>query len=978
MGAGRHTGCENHCRWGTIVDNLLEDFNQSLHKGFIDRTIPHKGNFMPKLLINNKDENVLSTIINELYKCKSFTISVAFITESGLASLKSHLYDLNQKGIRGKIITSNYLGFNSPKMYKELLKLKNVDVRLTDVNGFHAKGYVFEHEHYASMIVGSSNLTSNALKVNYEHNILLSTQKNGDLVYNIKAQFDELWSKSIPLSDTWIQDYELIYDEQSLKNALHIAREKRVMQDNIEQTMKIEPNIMQKEALHSLAELRKSGKNKSLIISATGTGKTILCALDVRNYNPNKFLFIVHNEEILHKAIEEFKKVLPFSKDEDFGLLTGKYKETHAKYLFATIQTLSKDDIYNNFDQNHFDYIVYDEAHRSAAKSYQKVFNYFSPDFTLGMTATPERTDNLNIFEMFDYNIAYEIRLQKALESEILCPFHYFGVTDYIHKGKSTDDFSRLTDLTSDERVKHVLEKTQYYGYSGEELKGLIFVSSKDEAKDLADKLTLLNVPSDALTGEDSSEKRQKVIEQLKSGEINYIVTVNLFNEGIDIAPVNQIVMLRETESSIIFIQQLGRGLRKSENKEYVTVIDFIGNYEKNYLIPIALSGDQSQNKDNYRRFLTSNTALMGVSTINFEEVAKKKIYDSLKQVKLSAASHIKQAYNEVEQRIGRLPLLMDFIRQNSIDPSVIYSTDSSYKNYNDFLVRAKKIEEQLDKNENLNLTFLSREIAPGLKNVDHTILNAIINRPYKINELLTIAQNVDPNVTLEDIQTTLKILNFSFFSKDINKTYGKPIANISNDEVTLTESFAASLEKLLFKTYVEDIIELAKYNNKVHHKNQNGLLLYNKYTRKDFVKLLNWKSDESGNINGYKFGNNTLPIFITYHKQENISDNTKYEDEFLSPDELKWFTRSKRKLTSPEVQKILAHQKNNIDMYIFVKKEDVLDGNEFYFLGKAHYLDGTAEQTTMPNEKKNNIVTMTLSMETPVKDEVYRYILEN
>ncbi|UBV40163.1 DUF3427 domain-containing protein [Staphylococcus xylosus] len=960
------------------MNNLLEDFNQSLHKGFIDRTISHKGNFMPKLLINNKDENVLSTIINELYKCNSFTISVAFITESGLASLKSHLYDLDQKGVHGKIITSNYLGFNTPKMYKELLKLKNVDVRLTDVNGFHAKGYVFDHENYASIIVGSSNLTSNALKVNYEHNILLSTQKNGDLVYNIKTQFDELWYKSTPLSDTWIREYELIYNDRSLKNPLYKIEKQSVIQNHIEQAVKIEPNVMQKEALHSLNQLRKSGKDKSLIISATGTGKTILCALDVRNFNPNKFLFVVHNEEILQKAIEEFKKVLPFSKDEEFGLLTGKHKETGAKYLFATIQTLAKDYIFNQFDQCHFDYIVYDEAHRSAAKSYQKVFNYFTPDFVLGMTATPERTDNLNIFEMFDYNIAYEIRLQKALESELLCPFHYFGVTDYIHKGKSTDDFSSLTNLTSNERVKHILEKTQYYGYSGEELKGIIFVSRKDEAKNLANKLTLHNVPSVALTGEDNTEKRQKAIEQLKSGEINYIVTVNLFNEGIDIAPVNQIVMLRETESSIIFIQQLGRGLRKSKNKEYVTVIDFIGNYEKNYLIPIALSGDQSQNKDNYRRFLTSNTALMGVSTINFEEVAKRKIYDSLKQVKLSAASHIKQAYNEVAERIGRIPLLMDFIRQNSIDPSVIYSKDSSYKNYNDFLIKSKKIEEHLNRNENRNLTFLSREIAPGLKNVDHTILKAIIKRPHKLNELLTVAQIVDPNVTLEDVQTTLKILDYSFFSNTINKTYGKPIITISNDEVTLTNSFAASLKKTVFQIYVEDVIELAEYNNKTHQNNQNGLIIYNKYTRKDFVKLLNWKSDESGVINGYKFGNNTLPIFITYHKDDNISDNTKYEDEFLSPDELKWYTKSNRKLDSPEVQKILAHQKNNVDMYIFVKKEDVLDGKEFYFLGKAHYLEGTAEQSKMPNENKDNIVAMTLSMETPVKDEIYRYILEN
>lgn len=959
------------------MNNLLEDFSQSLHKGFIDRTISHKGNFMPKLLINNREENVLSTIINELHKCNSFTISVAFITESGLASLKSHLYDLAQKGVKGKIITANYLGFNSPKMYKELLKINNVEVRLTDVHGFHAKGYVFEHDHYSSMIVGSSNLTSDALKINYEHNILLSSQKNGDLVYNIKSQFDDLWDKSFPLSKEWIETYELTYEEQTLKNAMSVAQAQSLVKDRIDQAVEIEPNLMQKEALHSLTELRKSGENKSLIVSATGTGKTILCALDVRNYNPDKFLFVVHNEGILKKAIEEFKKVLPFSKDEDFGLLTGKDKDIHAKYLFATVQTISRDNIYTQFDPKHFDYIVYDEAHRSAAKSYQKIFNYFKPNFVLGMTATPERTDDLNIFEMYDYNIAYEIRLQRALESDMLCPFHYFGVTDYIHNEKVTDNISGLKDLTSDERVKHILEKTQYYGYSGDRLTGLIFVSRKEEAHDLAKKLTSYNIPSIALTGEDDPQKRESVIKQLKSGEINYIITVNLFNEGIDIAEVNQIVMLRETESSIIFIQQLGRGLRKSSNKEYVTVIDFIGNYEKNYLIPVALSGDQSQNKDNYRRFLTNNTALSGVTTINFEEIAKKKIYESLRKVKLNAATHIKKAYDEVEQRIGRMPLLMDFIRQNSIEPSVIYLPKSQYKNYHEFLVKYKKVEDTLTNNEEKNLTFFSREISPGLKNVDHVILKALINESHTVDSLLIEAQKNDPKVTIDDVNTSLRILDFSFFKKTIDVTYGQPIIKVNNNDVTLTKSFSESLKKDLFKTYIIDLIELAEYNNKTHHNNQNGLILYNKYTRKDFVKLLNWDKDESNTINGYKFGHNTLPIFITYNKQDDISDNTKYEDKFLSPDELKWFTRSNRTLKSPEVQKILEHQKNNIDMFIFVKKEDTLDGNEFYFLGKANYIDGTAIQTTMPNENKDNVVTMNLSMETPVKDEIYRYIIQ-
>lgn len=959
------------------MTNLLEDFNQSLHKGFIDRTIAHKGNFMPKLLVNNKEENVLSTIIDELHKCKSFTISVAFITESGLASLKSYLYDLNEKGIKGKIITSNYLGFNTPNMYKELLKLKNVEVRLTDVNGFHAKGYMFDHNDYSSIIIGSSNLTSNALKINYEHNILFSTQQSGDLIYNIKSQFDELWATSLPLTHEWIEAYENIFEYQTFKNTVRVAETQSLIGTQTKDLNIIEPNLIQREALKSLTSLRKNAKDKALIISATGTGKTILSALDVRNYDPKKFLFVVHNEGILNRAIDEFKKVLSQSNNADFGLLTGKNKDINAKYLFATIQTLSNENIYNQFKKDHFDYIVFDEAHRSAAATYQKVFNYFKPNFLLGMTATPERTDSLNIFEMFDYNIAYEIRLQKALESEVLCPFHYFGVTDYIHNGEKIDEVSNLSDLTSNERVEHVLEKTSYYGYSGDELKGLIFVSRKEEAYDLAKNLSLRGVPSIALTGEDNPQKREEVIQQLKSGEINYIITVNLFNEGIDIPSVNQIVMLRETESSIIFIQQLGRGLRKSSNKEYVTIIDFIGNYNKNYLIPIALSGDQSQNKDNYRKFLTNNSALNGVSTINFEEIAKKKIYDSLKAVKLNSAKLIKEAYTTVESRIGRTPMLMDFIEQNSIDPSTIFSTKSNYNNYHELLLSMKKVEDELNENEKKNLTFLSRELSQGLKNADHVILRAVMNQTQTVEELLTIAKKVDHSVSIDDIYTSLKVLDFSFFSENINVSYGQPIIKVDNNNVYLTETFTESLSKDLFKCYVEDIFKLAEYNNEKHYDGKNSLILYNKYSRKDFVKLLNWDSDVSSVVNGYKFGFGTLPIFITYHKQEDISDNTKYEDEFLSPDKLKWFSRSNRTLESKEVNRILSHQKDGIDMYIFVKKEDASDGKEYYYLGKAHYIEGTAEQTTMPNEKQDNIVTMNLSLETPVKDELYRYIIE-
>ncbi|MDU4619220.1 MAG: DUF3427 domain-containing protein, partial [Staphylococcus epidermidis] len=588
-----------------------------------------------------------------------------------------------------------------------------------------------------------------------------------------------------------------------------------------------------------------------------------------------------------------------------------------------------------------------------AASSYQKIFNYFKPNFLLGMTATPERTDELNIFELFNYNIAYEIRLQEALESNILCPFHYFGVTDYIQNEMSQEDAFNLKYLASNERVEHIIKKTNYYGYSGDVLKGLIFVSSRGEAYQLANQLSKRGISSVGLTGKDSIAYRAETIQQLKEGSINYIITVDLFNEGIDIPEINQVVMLRPTKSSIIFIQQLGRGLRKSTNKEFVTVIDFIGNYKTNYMIPIALSGNKSQNKDNYRKFLTDTTVLNGVSTINFEEVAKNKIYNSLDSVKLNQPKLIKEAFNNVKDRIGKLPLLMDFINNDSIDPSVIFSR---FKNYYEFLIKNKIIENELSINEFKNLIFLSRQLTPGLKKVDIDVLKEIIQNDVTYENLTKKMLNINNDISEYDINTSLSILDFTFFKKTIGKTYGLPLIQYKDNLICLANEFKEALNKPLFNTFIHDLIDLANYNNDRYQNKKNSLILYNKYSREDFVKLLNWDKDESGTINGYRMKHRTLPLFITYDKHENISDNTKYDDEFLSQDELKWYTRSNRKLTSPEVQNILKHEESNTDMYIFVKKRDD-EGKYFYYLGKAKYIKGTEKQDYMPNG--NSVVTM-------------------
>ena len=620
------------------MEQLIRKMENSLYKGFIDQSKPVSGQFKPKLLSNRSHENVLTTLLQEMKTCKTFTFSVAFITEGGLATLKTMLYDLQLKGIKGRILTSTFLNFNQPKMFKELLKLENVEIRLTGIKGFHSKGYIFEHENYYSLIVGSSNLTDSALKANYEWNVFLTSLEDGEIIHHFKNQFEEAWNEAIALTEEWINNYNLNYVQQPFvkqvtSNVLQVNEE--YLTNPLADSLSIQPNKMQTAAIQQLKSLRATGAKKGLIISATGTGKTYLSAFDVRNFAPKKMLFVVHREQILKKALQDYRKILGGHED-DFGILSGNSKDVHAKYLFATVQTLSSNRHLQQFAKDEFDYILIDEVHRAGADSYLAIINYFEPEFLLGMTATPERTDSFNIFELFDYNIAYEIRLQAALEEEMLCPFHYFGVTDYEKDGEIIDDASTLQHLVSNERIHHILEKINYYGYSGNQVRGLIFCRSKEETHALSAALNEQGLKTIALTGDNSQPEREDAITKLERYELEYILTVDIFNEGIDIPFLNQIIMLRQTQSSIIFIQQLGRGLRKHDTKDYVTIIDFIGNYKNNYLIPIALSGDQSMNKDNVRRKTVNTNYIQGVSTINFEEIAKKRIFDAIDNTNLS------------------------------------------------------------------------------------------------------------------------------------------------------------------------------------------------------------------------------------------------------------------------------------------------------------------------------------------------------
>ncbi|MEI5993032.1 DEAD/DEAH box helicase [Candidatus Enterococcus mansonii] len=965
------------------MNPLLENFKSALEHSFIDQSKETNELYKAKLLVNQDEmgKMVLNDLVDELATCKEFFFAVAFITESGLLAIKTVLSDLAKKNIRGRIVTSNYLYFNSPKVFKELLKLKNVDVRIAEIDGFHAKGYSFKHDDYETMILGSSNLTIKALKVNCEWNLKLNSLLNGDLVQAMNLNFEHMWEISQPLSDAWITKYQMGYKPILNVQKVDTMEEPSTKIDldfKIDETEygieTISPNDMQKRALEKIQKKRDEGEQKAIVISATGTGKTYLSAFDVKVYQPKKFLFIVHQEQILKKAKDQFIKILE-EDEKKFGILSGNSKVTNEKYVFATIQTLSKDETLPKFAKDTFDYILIDEVHHAGAKTYQKVIDYFEPDFLLGMTATPERTDGYNIYEMFDYNVAYEIRLQEALEENMLCPFHYFGITDIQIDGRTIDDNSSFNQLVSDKRIDYIIEKIDYYGHCGDKVHGLIFCGTKKEARELEQIFNNRGFHTKALTGDHKIDERDRVIAQLEAGKLDYIITVDIFNEGIDIPTVNQVVMLRKTESSIIFTQQLGRGLRKARNKDFVTIIDFIGNYDNNYLIPIALTEDSSLNKNNLRKKTMATKYLQGMSTIMFDEITKNRIFQSIESSTFNNAKNYREAYQNLKNRLGRIPKLIDFIEQQSVDPVII----TKYKeNYPAFLNWLKEETPVLNNRETKALTFLSNELLNGKRNHELLLLEILIEKGTITTEAYqSYLKSKNYPCDKQTLKSVERILSLDFFTQNEREKYGdSPIAVCSNDTFSLEKSFQENLQNnQWFANCVEDIIRTSFERSKRYVLSER--LTYNEvYGRKDACRLLDWEKNETGTMYGYRIKYNTCPIFVNYHKDDTISNDVKYEDELIDQHTLLWYTRPKLTFSSKEVKEIMSYKESNLAIHVFVQKESGGDP-EFIYLGRAYPKLETAKELIKQdkNGKDTNIVSMEMTLEKAVPLETYDFI---
>lgn len=954
-------------------DYLAQELQQSLASALIDDKINSLPDLQPQIIYNdyNSGSNLLVELLQELQTCKRFYFAIAFITQSGLICLKECLKCLQEKNITGDILTTDYLYFNHPKALQELQQYPNLNIRIYTKENFHIKGYIFEQNDYYTLIVGSNNLTQTALKANKEWSLKINSLANGALIHNTLSQFQQMWQEAIPLTDIWLKQYTDKYHSlQKLKRQFATA------QENIS-TNDIAPNKMQQEALKALEKLQQDNKHKALLISATGTGKTYLSAFAVKKAKPKRLLFLAHREQILKQACKTFAKIIP---DIQYGILSANHKDFHKPYLFATINMLNKEENLTQFAPTHFDYIIIDETHRAGASSYLKILNYFQPQFLLGMTATPERTDGFDIYQLFDHNIAYEIRLNQAMQENLLCPFHYFGITDITVDDQEINDNSTFNDLTTDARVTHIINQSQYYGFSGERLRGLIFCSHIEEAQILSQKFNERGFHTIALSGKDSQETRTNAIHKLEQKErstgLDYIFTVDIMNEGIDIPAINQIIMLRPTKSAIIFVQQLGRGLRKYPQKDYVVILDFIGNYQNNFMIPIALSGDISYNKDNIRHYVAEgNRFIFGSSTIHFDKVARQKIYQAIDSAKLSDTALLKNEYLQLKQKLGKIPSIFDFSQFGSIDILKFLDKFKTYHNFlqkydKDYTIRFNTIQEEI-------LYFISYRFAKGKRIHELIALKLLLkNTPHLLIDIEQILTTKYHQELTEQIKVSLirNLTNLFTISNEQSKFSNCIFIKENNNDYIISDIFKSALLDEKFYFQINEILDFALERYQKYYQNRykdTNLVLYQKYTYEEVCYLLNWPQKINPNAMAgyfYEKTTHTMPVFINYIAPD--KKRVDYTNEFLSNTLITAYSKSNRKLDSSDAKHIYNAKEEQNKLYLFVRKpSEDKEAKEFYFLGEI-IAQGKPEFAP-----KYNGFKILYKLDTPVRADIFDYL---
>ena len=904
------------------------------------------------------------------------------------------LQELNAKGVKAQILASTYMNVTQPHALEMLNSFDNIELKIftsTHEQGFHAKGYLFlnpdnNNKEKWTIIIGSSNISGAAFKKNVEWNVinneeLLENHEPGVFAKSVLKEFNELWES--PYSKDFSDEFLIQYRD-------YLSKIKKIQKENKDvfnfEEKVIKPNEMQSEAIAKLNTLRKMKQNKALAIAATGTGKTYMSVFDAMQVNPKKAMFVVHRGDILVKAQESFDNVLGKTiPDYSSEIYKGSKHNKDCKYLFVTEDTLALH--LEDFEPDEFEYIIIDEAHHAADNSYSRILNYFRPQFLLGLTATPERTDGKDIFSIFDFNRVVNIRLRDSLEKNLVCPFHYFGIKDVegidydklIHKPEDGEEYLNEVAkmLMKSKRADYIFEKINFYGHDGDKTKCLGFCATVDHAKFMAEEFNkkLGDGVAIALSGENSVPERQRYLQQLEDDDtkLQYIFSRDIFNEGIDVQDVNLVLMLRPTQSSIVFTQQLGRGLRKIKGKEFLTVLDFIGNYQKSFLMTSVFSKEPNPDKKTrLREVATDFVDIPGDTFIHFDKIVKEQILNQIDKEKFMSDTNQKKAYFVFRKDNGnRMPYLTDYIKHGSdLDPCVFSKIKKGNLLYHSYFEFVTSAENEINSSESVMLNQLLQNnifttfirfmdsLLPAKRIEEWCVINQLIsnsNFSASINDIKVSMQKYVDYYNEASLNNACSFLAGKFFDSTETKTYKDVIMSFDGKTVTLNQNvkelFSSSNKEEISK-WINDYIEYAllRYDEEFGRNDYGFPFLkpYAKYSMRNIAPLCNYEKIHSS-FRGSGLLTSAKPqyfIFVDLYKADDIREEINYHDKFISSNVFQWQSPNNMTQDSDRGKDVINNTERHTHLHLFVRKFKEVESipQEFIYLGEVSTMLDTAK----------------------------------